>query len=208
MKTYLIIKKLINPKPLLIALLLLTCAFSAYGQTGHETFYRQSLGIQNTGMYVLGSWAVLNIAAGGYGWSQHSGKRMYFDQMNLFWNAVNISIAGFALYSNYNTDISLMSDHDMMAGHLRTENILLISTGFNIAYIGTGLLMRQLADRSPRRSDLIKGYGSSIILQGAFLFVFDLAFYGFLRSHKLDFLENINLAVSYEMVGVRFILNL
>jgi hypothetical protein len=208
MKTLRINRKLINIKSVFIAFLLLTPVFSGYGQIGHETFYRQSLGIQNTGMYVLGSWAVLNIAAGGYGWSQHSGKRMYFDQMNLFWNAVNISIAGFALYSNYNTDISLMSDHDMMAGHLRIENILLISTGFNIAYIGTGLLMRQLADRSPRRSDLVKGYGSSIILQGAFLFVFDLALYGFLRSHKLEFLENMNLAISNEMVGVRFILNL
>lgn len=208
MKNFRIIKKLINPKPVFLAFLLITCAFSAYGQSGHETFYRQSLGIQNTGMYVLGSWAVLNIAAGGYGWSQHSGKRMYFDQMNLFWNVVNISIAGFALYNNYNTDISLLSNHDMIAGHLRTENILLISTGFNVAYIGTGLLMRYLSDRSSKHSDLINGYGSSIILQGAFLFVFDLALYGFLRSHKLEFLENLNLAFSYEMVGVRFILNL
>jgi len=156
--------------PLLI-IPLLSFGFLAQAQEGHDSFYHQSLRIQNTGMYILGSWAVANIVSGGYGWSRFDGERMYFSQMNLFWNLANASIAGFAVYGNLNADISLLTGTEMLGRHVRTENILLFNTGLDVVYIGTGLLMRHFADRSAKHTDLLNGYGSSLILQGAFLFV-------------------------------------
>ncbi|MGF1586429.1 MAG: hypothetical protein ACFCUM_13980 [Bacteroidales bacterium] len=192
----------------LVLLILILSQGNIYGQDGYETFYQQSLKIQNTGMYVLGGWAVANIAAGGYGWAQHSGERARFDQMNLFWNVVNLSIAGFALYSNYNTDVSLMDSDEILNDHIRIENILLINALLDVGYIGIGLLMRHYSTKYPERKDLLRGYGSSIILQGSFLFVFDLVLYGFMRADRLEFLNNFQLSVSPEMTGIRFFINI
>ncbi|MFO7923665.1 MAG: hypothetical protein R6U58_08235 [Bacteroidales bacterium] len=192
----------------LVLLILILSPENIYGQNGYESFYKQSLKTQNTGMYVLGSWAIVNIAAGGYGWAQHSGERARFDQMNLFWNTVNLSIAGFALYNNYNADVSLMDRHEILNNHIRIENILLINTLLDVGYIGTGLLMRHYSTKYPERKDLLRGYGSSIIMQGAFLFVFDLVLYGFMRADRLEFLNNLQLSVSPEMNGIRFFINL
>ncbi len=111
---------------LLVLLILILSPGNIYGQDDYDTFFKQSIKIQNTGMYVLGSWAVANIAAGGYGWAQHSGEIARFDQMNFFWNVVNLSIAGFALYNNYNADVSLIDRDEILNNHIRIENILRI----------------------------------------------------------------------------------
>ncbi|MBS0010575.1 MAG: hypothetical protein KFF49_04155 [Bacteroidales bacterium] len=178
---------------LLTVLLLLSLSASA--QESFPDFYTHNIKINNTGMYVLGSWAVLNMATGAYGWSKYSGDRMYFYQMNLFWNVVNASIAGFALYSNYTSDISSFSEQELMDKMLKIENILLINAGLDIGYMGSGLLLRHLSGKSANRSDLLKGYGNSLILQGGFLLVFDLVLYGVLRADRMNFHGNIDIAM-------------
>jgi hypothetical protein len=132
----------------------------------------------------------------------------YFGQMNLFWNVVNLSIAGFALYGNYTTDASMMNGQEMLAKHLKTENILLINSVLDVGYIGAGFLMRHLSAGSAKREDLLKGYGNSVIMQGAFLLVFDLVMYGFLRDYRVDFPEGISLAVNTESIMVSLRINL
>ncbi|MDZ7633582.1 MAG: hypothetical protein U5L72_03705 [Bacteroidales bacterium] len=114
-------------------------------QGDYQSFYTGSLRINNTGMYILGSWAMANIAAGAYGWATATGEMKYFGQMNLFWNVVNLSIAGFALYGNYSTDFSIMGGQELLARHLKTENILLINSALDVGYIGAGFLMRHLS---------------------------------------------------------------
>ncbi|MEE4215714.1 MAG: hypothetical protein V2I34_11655 [Bacteroidales bacterium] len=178
---------------LVAALMLLSLTASA--QESFPDFYTQNIKINNTGMYILGSWAVLNLATGAYGWSEYSGDRMYFHQMNLFWNVVNVSIAGFALYGNYTTDTGSFSQQELMEKMLKTENILLINAGLDIGYIGTGFLLRHLSGKSDKRADLLKGYGSSLILQGGFLLVFDLILYGVLRADRMDFLNKVDIAM-------------
>lgn len=192
---------------LLAAFLLLSLNVSA--QDSFPDFYTQNIKINNTGMYILGSWAVLNMATGAYGWSKYSGDRMYFNQMNLFWNVVNISIAGFALYSNYTTDTGSFSQQELMEKMLKTENILLINSGLDIGYIGTGFLLRHLSGKSDKRADLLRGYGSSLILQGGFLLVFDLILYGVLRADRMDFLRNVDMAMLPDgfMIGLSIPIN-
>jgi len=182
-------------KSTLVLSLLLLLSVPSFGQESFSDFYSQSQRINNTGMYVLGSWAIANLATGAYGWSKYSGEKMYFYQMNLFWNLVNASIAGFALYGNYTTDISEFTRDEYLQKLLRTENILLINAGLDIGYIGTGFLLRHLSTNSAKRADMLKGYGNSLILQGGFLFVFDLVLYGFLRADRMSFLNNIDFAM-------------
>ena len=44
----------------------------------YAEFYQKSMRTNNTGMYVLGSWAVANLIIGGIGWNQNTGDTKYF----------------------------------------------------------------------------------------------------------------------------------
>jgi hypothetical protein len=102
----------------------------------------------------------------------------------------------------------MMNGQEMLAKHLKTENILLINSVLDVGYIGAGFLMRHLSAGSAKREDLLKGYGNSVIMQGAFLLVFDLVMYGFLRDYRVDFPEGISLAVNTESIMVSLRINL
>ena len=180
----------------------------AFGQEDYNNFYRQSMKTNNTGMYVLGTWAVSNIAVSGIGWSRRSGSTKYFHQMNVFWNVVNLSIAGVALYNNHTTDILAMNPGEMMKEHVKIQKLYLINAGLDIGYIGTGLLLRHLSSKKPNRKNLFKGYGNSVILQGGFLLVFDAVMYLIQRNHRLDFLETMDLSMSHQAVMMKISVSL
>ena len=167
--------------------ILMAFSIQVNGQVDYGRFCHQSLALTNTGMFVLGGWAVANIAGGAVGWSKTSGSQKYFHQMNLFWNTVNLSISAVSLYSNLQADCSLLAPESVMARHTRTENTLLINSALDLGYLSTGILLKHLSGRSVNRTNLLKGYGNSLLLQGAFLLVFDLCLYGILRAQRLNF---------------------
>ena len=178
-------------KLIFLTLLFVLCTFSLVFAQEIEIidFYKKSNQINSTGMYVLGGWAVANIAGGAIGWSNSNGSAKYFHQMNLFWNTVNLGIAGFAIYNNLTDDISLLSSDEMLLKHRKTENLYLINAGLDVVYIGTGFLLKHLSASNLNKQELLKGYGNSIILQGGFLMIFDLIMWGIQRNHRLDFLN-------------------
>jgi len=178
-------------KSILLTLLFVLCTFSLVFAQETETidFHRKSNQINTAGMYVLGGWAIANIAGGAVGWANSTGSAKYFHQMNLFWNTVNLGIAGFALYNNLTDDISMLTSDEMLLKHTKTENLYLINAGLDVVYIGTGFLLKHLSVSNLNKHDLLKGYGNSIILQGGFLMIFDLIMWGILRNHRLDFLN-------------------
>ncbi len=191
---------------IIILILLAATSFTLYGHSDYQEFYNRSLEINNTGMLVLGSWAVGNIAVGAYGWIRNEGDRKYFSQMNLFWNLINLTIAGFALHSNSGIDITSLSDSEMISKHLKTEKILLINSGLDIGYFGAGYLMRYISGNSKNRTDLLRGYGNSVMLQGAFLLVFDTILYLVMRDHRISFPVDLQAGfISGSLVsGIRF----
>jgi hypothetical protein len=180
---------------LLIFSLLFIGILPIFGQdSGMTDFYIKSNKINTSGMFILGGWAVSNMAVGAIGWANSTGTAKYFHQMNFFWNSVNLGIAGFALYSNLNTDVSLLSAEEMITKHIKTENLYLINAGLDVVYIGTGFLLKHLSTKNLNKQDLLKGYGNSVILQGGFLMAFDLIMWGIQRNHRLDFLKNADLS--------------
>lgn len=178
------------------------------GQDIQHTFYHQSLRINNAGMVVLGSWALANITLGAYGWNRYDGQRAYFHQMNLFWNTVNLAIAGIALYSNVTADYLGWGTEDILDRQMKTQRLFLINAGLDVVYMGTGLLLKHIAHRYPGKEERLAGYGNSVMLQGAFLFLFDLVLYGIQRSHRMDFLETLSLHPLQGGLGVSVALNL
>lgn len=171
----------------LFVILAITLAFAQ--ETESIDFYTTSTKINTTGMYVLGGWAIANIAGGAIGWANSTASSKYFHQMNLFWNTVNLGIAGFALYNNLTDDFSMLSSDEILLKHTKTENLYLINAGLDVVYIGTGFLLKHLSVSNLNKHDLLKGYGNSIILQGGFLMIFDLIMWGIQRNHRLDFLN-------------------
>ena len=133
---------------------------------------QKRLDINRTGMIILGSWAIGNIAVGAAGYARSSGEAQYFHQMNIMWNVVNAGIAGFGLYTaiNGNTDLNLMTS---IREHESIRRILLFNAGLDVGYMATGLFLRERAHRA-NNPERLRGYGNSLLLQGAFLFTFDL----------------------------------
>lgn len=185
-----------------ISLLFLMMATPASGQSENVDYYGQNLRINNVGMLVLGSWAMANISIGAYGWRQNTGQRAYFHQMNVFWNAVNLSIAGFALYSNLTADYALLTGEDLLEKQFKTQRLYLINAAVDVGYVSAGFLLKHLATKYPRNELRLRGYGNSVILQGSFLFVFDLVMYGVLQSHRKDFLQQVSFAPMQDAYGL------
>ena len=184
-----------NHKILLVLLLMILGSSFTHAQQDTLSFFQNSQSINNTGMIVLGAWALGNITSGAYGMIKGSGSNKYFHQMNFFWNFVNASIASYALYTGFNTDYLSLTNSELLSKQTSTQNLYLINAGLDIFYMGTGAYLIHRSKSAEKRNDLLKGYGQSVILQGGFLFVFDLIMYGIQFKHKAHFLENITTSV-------------
>ena len=155
---------------------------------------------------MLGFWAVMNITTGAIGWANGTGSNKYFHQMNLFWNTVNLSIAGFALINNYSTDFLAMGPDELLDRHLKIERLYLINAGLDILYMGTGAFLKLLSRSREKNKALLKGYGQSIILQGGFLFIFDAVMYLIQHSRSTRFLEGLNMDLSMGLSSFQLII--
>ncbi|MBN2611128.1 MAG: hypothetical protein JXB00_06190 [Bacteroidales bacterium] len=184
------LKQSLSLKLFAILVLIIPLSLNADAQEGYGEFRLESTRTNKTGMIVLGSWALANMATGAYGWSKNSGDNKYFHQMNFFWNTVNLSIASVALYNLYTTDFISMGQDEFLTRQLKLEKTLLINSFLDVGYIGTGFLLKHFSEKSSGRKDLLKGYGNSLLLQGGFLLVFDVVLYGIFRAERMDFLQS------------------
>ena len=55
----------------------------------------------------------------------------------------------------------------------RVEKLFLVNAGLDVAYIAGGLYMKERSKNSFDNRDKLKGYGESVIVQGAALLLFD-----------------------------------
>lgn len=129
--------------------------------------------INRTGMLVLGGWALANIVSGTTLSFTTQGEAKYFNQFNALWNTVNL---GLALNGLFNTGTDSLSLYNSVTGHQTLQNIFVLNAGLDLAYIATGLFLKEKAKNSEKK-DILNGYGNSLLVQGAFLLVFDVAMY-------------------------------
>lgn len=140
-------------------------------------FNQQRLQKQKTGMLVLGGWALANIAGGIALSSSTNGRSKYFHQMNAGWNTVNLAIAGFGYYATIKTDPASFDFYQSMHEQHKFQKILLFNAGLDVGYMLGGLYLMERSKNTANKPERLEGFGRSIILQGAFLFVFDLVNY-------------------------------
>ena len=169
-----------------------------------ETFNKERLDINKKGMLVLSSWALANLISSPILASRTTGSTRYFHQMNGYWNTVNLAIAGLGYYSAVTGDSSGLSLAESVREQHSIEKILLLNTGLDAAYVTTGLFLRERGMR--KESDRLKGFGNSLVLQGGFLFAFDIVLYLVHHQHA-EGLYNLLSNVTVTLNGVGMVLN-
>lgn len=137
-------------------------------------FNQQRLDRTRYSMYVLGAWGVANVAGGALGMAQTRGSQRAFHQMNLGWGVINAGLAASGLWTATHMDPAAFDLYETVRQHHRMQKILLFNAGLDIAYMAGGAWMLERAKTSVQHQDRLRGFGRSILLQGAFLFAFDL----------------------------------
>jgi hypothetical protein len=169
-------------KKLLIPLILTGINFTLFGQSSWLEIDRKHHDINKKGMTVLGSWAVGNIVLNSSlliaGTNDKRTEAFY--QMNIGWNAVNLALAipGF-INARKKLQDSNKPDNaaDIMEEAHNIEKILLLNTGLDVAYMAAGGCLMNIQTSDIDRKMQFEGFGAGLILQGGFLFAFDIIMY-------------------------------
>ena len=138
-----------------------------------ELFVQQAMG-------ALGAWALLNLLVSGYHVTRADPRTdaYYFHQMNVAWNVVNALLAAWGLLHASPRTAAGFTLAESQAAQLSLERLLLINAGLDLLYLGLGSWLRaRAAGGSSRRPERLRGFGSSLWLQGGFLLLFDTGLY-------------------------------
>lgn len=161
----------------------------AFGQIGDLTDFNELRLKTNTdGLTILGTWALGNITVGSIMASRTEGEAKYFHQMNIGWGAVNAAIVGFGYYSAIKTVPSSFTLFETIHEQHQMQKILMLNIGLDVGYMLGGAYLLERAKTDLKNTDRFNGFGKSIVMQGAFLFLFDIGFYAVhsMNNSKLE----------------------
>ncbi|WP_375585343.1 DUF6992 family protein [Cyclobacterium xiamenense] len=157
--------------------------------------------LESRGMLVLGSWAVGNLLWGGIGAARTEGREKSFHQMNMYWNSVNLAIAGFG-YLSATRKQRTSGLWQSIKEQQRSEKILLVNAALDLGYMTGGFYLKERGKRL--QDSRLRGFGNSLVLQGAFLLVFDGILYSLQNSNGKKFRPWVeNLEVGATGLGVK-----
>ncbi len=187
-----------------LILIALNIAFFALSQSNDwKSYASHQESIEHQSMITLASWGGTNILVGAVGWATSEGQTKYFHQMNAAWGAINLGIALPALLREQPLPASRQST---IQRQYKTEKILLLNSGLDVAYLSTGFLLKSLAYKNPSSHQQLQGFGNAILVQGSFLFIFDLTQYFIHQNHRNNQTNQFwgNLSMSSQGLGLRY----
>ncbi|MCC5927368.1 MAG: hypothetical protein JJU41_12495 [Bacteroidetes bacterium] len=141
--------------------------------------------------YVLLGWGAANMLSGAL---LIGSDYQDFGVMNASWGAINTGIAIFALRDSRSRADSAPSHWQMLRDEQQFNRIVALNTGLDVGYMIAGLAMMQEGN-----SSMIRQYGTSVLVQGAFLFAYDL----FLMVESTRYLNRITVEPSPMGIGIR-----
>jgi len=176
----------ISSKDYILPLLILAALpAGAQGLADLEVINQTRLDYNQQGMLILGAWAVLNLLLGSIGSFRTRGQSQAFHQMNAYWNVVNLGIAVFGFWQA--TQVAAMNFWEGLVAQQQIEKVLLANVALDFGYLLLGLYLIERGRRLEK--DKWIGFGKSILLQGAFLLLFDAILYGFQQQLGMELLE-------------------
>jgi len=124
-------------------------------------------------MLVLGGWAISQMAISGIALSANRQPTTEaFHQMNIGWNAVNLVIAGVGYYGAMQGAVDL-SLAESLKEHETIKRILLVNAALDLGYMAGGFWMIERSKNLANQASRWNGFGRAVIMNGAFLLVFD-----------------------------------
>ncbi|MEM8908133.1 MAG: hypothetical protein AAGD05_09835 [Bacteroidota bacterium] len=170
-----------------------------------QEFNQQRLRLTEQSMYVLGAWGLGNLGLGLILQANTDGSARQFHQMNLAWGAINLGIAGLGWHAARKARHKSWNWQQSWREEQKIQQILLLNTGLDVAYMATGFYLLERSENSLDNSNRWKGWGQSLILQGAFLFVFDLATFWLHAKHQRKLNQwDVQLIGSNHGMGIQF----
>ena len=134
----------------------------------------QRIKINKTGMEVLGSWGLVNIAGSGVGYfAAKQDEWKYFHEMNVLWGVVNTGIAAMGMVGVRKEMAKKLNYQQAYDRYLANKKLYLINAGLDVLYIGTGIGLATYSKSAKSDKDIYSGFGKSLVVQGVFLLLFD-----------------------------------
>ncbi|MDX5419094.1 MAG: hypothetical protein LPK09_07745 [Hymenobacteraceae bacterium] len=164
----------------LLPLLLLCLSANAQG-SAVAAFNLQQAETLKFGMLALGVWALVNILISSIKLTKSSRNKRYFFQMNIYWNIVNMIIAGGSLYYILSVDPAARTLAGSVDFHYWCLKLLYLSIGLDLAFLMLAAYLKELSKSSPKTEQHL-GWGQSITLQGFFLLLLDITLVVFLED--------------------------
>ena len=127
------------------------------------------------GMKLLGGWGLANTLTGIAGaLTAKDPEYQHFHQMNAAWGIVNLGIAALGYMGARRELHQPVGNARALHLYESTKRMYLINAGLDGLYIATGVFLTEHArNAAPDDHDLYRGFGKSLILQGAGLLLFD-----------------------------------
>jgi len=133
----------------------------------------ERLATNRNGMFVLGGWSVANLVGGAIGFGVATDETWrYFHLGNLIWNGVNLGLAVVGLIMNWKPDDKPIDPKDAMKGSQTLEKVFFFNAGLDVAYMAAAAFLWQRGEAT--NDQRFVGFGQALLLQGGFLFAFDL----------------------------------
>ena len=145
-----------------------------------EAVAMERINITRNYMTALGAWGLLNVVQGSISATNTVGPEHYFHQMSAYFNTVNVGIAAVGFFGIKKQLLKTNTLASEIQAQRQIQKILLINSALDLGYFATGLILRNAGIQNLNAKT--QGYGGSIMLQGAFLLVYDLLQYG--AHHK------------------------
>ena len=151
-----------------------------------DSLNKRRLELNRQHLYILGAWGAANVIQGSISASNSTGSTRYFHQMNAYWNLVNLGIAGYGYWQA--SQISLVVNFwEVLTAQQQIEKVLLFNSALDLAYMAIGFFLIEKGLRLKKERWI--GFGKSILLQAAFLLLFDGILVGFQLDLGAELLE-------------------
>ncbi len=173
-------------KKITILWFFINCCFTAVyaqQQTDWKGSYAQLQRRENVAMLSLGTWAIGNIALGSVLTVRSKNEEQKaFQQMNVGWNIINLAIAGVGFYAAQKGIPEGLASWDVVEKHYSLQKTFLFNAGLDVGYMAGGAWLIERSKTATKKQEQMRGFGKSIILQGGFLFLFDLTQFFIVKS--------------------------
>jgi len=169
-------------RKLILCLGLFIYAQSAFcQQTTLDQFNIERQKISKKGLKILSAYSISNIIYGSIASSKATGSNKYFHKMNVLWNGVTLGIV--VISTIFSKKEKVVSYGGSLKKQSEIEKLFLINAGLDLAYIAGGAYLKERSKTSTNNPLRLRGYGQSVIFQGAVLLLFDGIMYSLHNTH-------------------------